>query len=98
MFDSGNFVSVGDTNLFVSEVGNPAGRVIVLLHGGLQSRLDFIPIAKHLAEDYRLIAIDTRGHGRSDHLRPVLSACEAASMMSGRFALTTLTLKSDFQI
>lgn len=65
MFDTGKFVSVGDTNLFVSEVGNPKGRVIVLLHGDLQSRLDFIPLAKHLSEDYRLIAIDTRGHGRS---------------------------------
>ncbi|MFT8898400.1 MAG: alpha/beta hydrolase [Acetobacter sp.] len=31
----------------------------------MQSRLDFIPLAKLLAEDYRLIAIDTRGHGRS---------------------------------
>lgn len=65
MFASGNFVSVGDTKLFVSEAGNPTGRVIVLLHGGLLSRLDFIPIAKLLAEDYRLIAMDTRGHGRS---------------------------------
>lgn len=65
MFASGNFVPVGDTNLFVSEAGNPTGRIIVLLHGGWQSRLDFIPIAKLLAEDYRLIAIDTRGHGRS---------------------------------
>lgn len=65
MFDTGKFVSVGDTNLFVSEAGNPKGRVIVLLHGGLQSRLDFIPLATHLSEDYRLIAIDTRGHGRS---------------------------------
>ncbi|MPQ74729.1 alpha/beta fold hydrolase [Acetobacter senegalensis] len=65
MFDTGKFVSVGDTNLFVSEAGNRKGRVIVLLHGGLQSRLDFIPLAKHLSEDYRLIAIDTRGHGRS---------------------------------
>jgi len=65
MFDSGNCVSVGDTNLFVSEGGNPRGRVIVLLHGGLQSRRDFIPLAQNLAKDYRLIAIDTRGHGRS---------------------------------
>ncbi|MFT8417296.1 MAG: alpha/beta hydrolase [Acetobacter sp.] len=65
MFDSGKLVSVGDTNLFVSEAGNPEGRGIVLLHGGLQSRLDFIPLAKLLAKDYKLIAIDTRGHGRS---------------------------------
>lgn len=65
MFNSGKPVSVGDTNLFVSEVGNPEGRVIVLLHGALQSQLDFIPLAKLLAEDYKLVAIDTRGHDRS---------------------------------
>ncbi|MCW2264216.1 pimeloyl-ACP methyl ester carboxylesterase [Gluconobacter cerinus] len=83
MFDSGKLVSVGDTNLFVSEAGNPRGRSIVLLHGGLQSRLAFIPIAKHLAEDYRLIAIDTRGHGRSG---------------IGTAALTYRQLQDDFAV
>lgn len=36
-----------------------------MLHGGLQIRRDFVPLAKYLARDYRLIAIDTRGHGRA---------------------------------
>lgn len=91
MFDSGKFVSVGDTKLFVSEVGNPTGRVIVLLHGGLQSRLDFIPIAKHLAEGYRLIAIDTRGHGRSGIGRAPMTYRQLQDDFT--VALTTLGLQ-----
>lgn len=65
MFEDGQFVSVGDAELFVSEAGNPQGIALVLLHGGLGSRHDFIQFAATLAEHYRLIAIDSRGHGRS---------------------------------
>lgn len=65
MFDIGNTVIAGDAALFVSEAGKADGEPIVLLHGGLGSRNDFLPLAKHLAVDFRLIAIDTRGHGRS---------------------------------
>ncbi|WP_258127432.1 alpha/beta fold hydrolase [Achromobacter anxifer] len=65
MFDTGNIVTSGDAALYVSEAGIPKGDPIVLLHGGMGSRNDFLPLAKLLAADYRLIAIDTRGHGRS---------------------------------
>lgn len=65
MFDIGQAVIVDNTTLFVSEAGKADGQPIVLLHGGLGSRNDFLPLAKHLASDYRLIAIDSRGHGRS---------------------------------
>lgn len=65
MFDIGQIVSRGDTSLYVSETGKREGTPIVLLHGGLGSRNDFAPLAKGLAADFRLIAIDSRGHGRS---------------------------------
>ncbi|RMH94930.1 alpha/beta hydrolase [Lysobacter pythonis] len=65
MFDTGSILSVGDAALFVSEAGRADGPPIVLLHGGLGSRNDFLPLAKHLAADHRLVAIDSRGHGRS---------------------------------
>lgn len=65
MFGTGKTVPVGDTALFVSEAGRADGQPVVLLHGGLGSRTDFIPLATHLAEEFRLIAIDSRGHGRS---------------------------------
>lgn len=65
MFDIGKTVTAGDAALFVSEAGKADGEPIVLLHGGLGSRNDFLPLAKHLAADFRLVAIDSRGHGRS---------------------------------
>lgn len=65
MFDDGRTVATGDTTVFVSEAGRPDGEPIVLLHGGLGSRHDFEPLAALLADDYRLIALDSRGHGRS---------------------------------
>lgn len=66
MFDIGKSVTAGDAALFVSEAGKPDGEPIILLHGGLGSRNDFLPLARHLEGNYRLIAIDSRGHGRSE--------------------------------
>lgn len=65
MFDIGKTVTADDTALFVSETGKADGQPIILLHGGLGSRTDFVPLARHLAQEYRLIAIDSRGHGKS---------------------------------
>lgn len=65
MFENGSTIEVGDAQLFVAQAGNPQGIPLVLLHGGLGCRNDFLPLASMLADKYRLIAIDTRGHGRS---------------------------------
>ncbi|GEO85156.1 MULTISPECIES: alpha/beta fold hydrolase [Alphaproteobacteria] len=65
MFNEGRTVVAGDVTLFVSEAGKADGMPIVLLHGGLGSREDFGALAAHMAADYRLVAIDSRGHGRS---------------------------------
>lgn len=65
MFDQGETLDIGDTRLFVSEAGKPDGEPILLLHGGLGSRHDFEPLAAGMADDFRLIALDSRGHGRS---------------------------------
>lgn len=64
-FDLGSTVEVGDTALFVAQAGRMDGPPVVLLHGGLGSRNDFLPLAQHLSADCRLVAIDSRGHGRS---------------------------------
>ncbi len=65
MFDTGKTITAGNAALYIAEAGNSHGEPIVLLHGGLGSRTDFEPLAAHLASDYRMIAIDSRGHGRS---------------------------------
>lgn len=65
MFDLGKTITADDAVLFVSEAGKADGEPIILLHGGLGSRNDFEPLANYLKKDFRLVAIDSRGHGRS---------------------------------
>ena len=55
------------TRLAVYEWGNAAGPAILLVHGFAQSHLCFEPqFRSELAERYRLVAYDQRGHGASD--------------------------------
>lgn len=56
-------VTVNGASLHVTQVGD--GPAIVLLHGGLSSHVDWDPVADALAGKYRVIAPDSRGHGRS---------------------------------
>jgi len=54
------------TRLAVYEWGNPAGPEVVLIHGFAQSHLCFVPqFRSALAERFRLVAFDQRGHGAS---------------------------------
>lgn len=60
----------GDTNLNVVETGNPAGRPILFIHGFSQSLLAWSrQLNSELADDFRLVALDLRGHGLSDKPR-----------------------------
>src|SRR5436305_758867 len=43
------------------------GRAVVLLHGGLSSRADWVPVVTELARVHRVITPDSRGHGRSSN-------------------------------
>lgn len=65
MFSQGRYHRQADATFFIAEAGNPGGEPVVLLHGGLGSRTDFAPLAAGLAADFRLVAVDSRGHGRS---------------------------------
>jgi non-heme chloroperoxidase len=53
-------------DLFVREWGNPAGPEILLIHGQAQCYLSFEKqTGSVLAEKYRIVAFDLRGHGAS---------------------------------
>lgn len=57
----------GGLNLAIYEAGNPAGPSIVFLHGFTGSHLSWErQFSGPLADEFRLIAIDLRGHGASD--------------------------------
>jgi pimeloyl-ACP methyl ester carboxylesterase len=47
------------------EMGNPAGRPVLLVHGYTDSSRSWSLPAVYLANSYRLIAVDLRGHGAS---------------------------------
>jgi pimeloyl-ACP methyl ester carboxylesterase len=60
----GHFFDVGDTKLYYEVYGS--GRPLLLLHGGVYGYIgeyrQFIP---RLAEDFQVICMATRGHGKS---------------------------------
>lgn len=60
----------GGISLRVDETGNRTGRPIVFIHGYSQSRLAWDKqMDSALADAYRLVAVDNRGHGASDKPR-----------------------------
>ncbi|HNW69214.1 MAG TPA: alpha/beta fold hydrolase [Bacteroidales bacterium] len=52
-------------DLFYREYGN--GAPVIMIHGLLGMSDNFIPLAKKLAEQYRVILPDLRNHGNSPH-------------------------------
>ena len=60
----------GGIQLHVVETGNPQGRPILFIHGFSQCWLAWSrQLDSNLAENYRLLAMDLRGHGLSDKPR-----------------------------
>jgi len=57
----------GGVQLHVVETGNRRGQAILYIHGFSQCRLAWSrQLSSDLAKDYRLVAMDMRGHGLSD--------------------------------
>ena len=59
-------VTNGDVALAVFEAGDPDRPPLVLVHGWPDTHLMWTRVARLLADDFRLIAYDTRGQGESD--------------------------------
>ncbi len=63
--ETGKYVNVGDAKIYYEIYGH--GKPLVLLHGGVYGYIDefenFIP---RLAENFQVICIATRGHGKSE--------------------------------
>jgi pimeloyl-ACP methyl ester carboxylesterase len=62
------YTQVGDVRMYYDDLGRPEGLPIVMLHGfSATGRADWNAQIETLAEEYRLIVPDLRGHGRSDN-------------------------------
>jgi pimeloyl-ACP methyl ester carboxylesterase len=54
----------GETLAYV-EMGDPAGKPVVLIHGYTDNARDWAPLIPYLSKSDRLIMVDIRGHGAS---------------------------------
>ncbi|HLX06169.1 MAG TPA: alpha/beta hydrolase [Candidatus Binatus sp.] len=61
----------GSPRLHYLEWNPGASRTIVLLHGNSANAWWWEPLARVIAPEYRLLALDQRGHGDSEWARPV---------------------------
>lgn len=55
------------------------GPAVLLLHGLGSSSFDWQPQIEHLSRDFRVYALDVRGHGQSEPLRAPVSMSELAA-------------------
>src|ERR1700761_2074502 len=67
------------------EWGRPDAPPIVLLHGGHQSAHSWDLVSLHLAQRYRVLALDQRGHGDSEWPRDVEYTNHAMSLDAEAF-------------
>jgi pimeloyl-ACP methyl ester carboxylesterase len=68
--ESDSIIGGGGIRIHFVETGNPRGRPILFIHGFSQCRLAWQrQLTSDLAREYRLVAMDLRGHGRSDKPR-----------------------------
>ena len=67
------------------EWGHPDAAPIVLLHGGHQSAHSWDLVSLHLAQRYRVLALDQRGHGDSEWARDVLYSNHEMSLDAEAF-------------
>lgn len=64
------FVAVDGLRLHYREWGEPSSPPVVLLHGGSAHAHWWDFFAPTIANTYRVLALDLRGHGDSDHANP----------------------------
>ncbi len=62
--NDGQHVNISDTKIYYEEYGS--GPALFLLHGGFGSIHDFQQVIPDLANHFRVIAVDSPGHGRSE--------------------------------
>ncbi len=63
--EEGKYFETGGAKIYYEEIGNKDKKVLVILHGGLENIENMNSLASYLAEDFRIIGIDSRGHGKS---------------------------------
>lgn len=81
---TGRTVMVGRREMFVREAGPSDASPLVLIHGwGDPSNVIYVRLLPILAKRFRVVAIDNRGAGKSDHGRADYTIEDAADDIAG---------------
>jgi len=80
----GRLVAVNGAELYYEDHGD--GAPLVLIHGGLGSSSQWAPVVDELADGFRVITPDTRGHGHSTNPAGKLSYGAIADDVSALIA------------
>lgn len=83
------YIDVNEMTLSYQEHGE--GTPLVLIHGGLGSSADWKALLPELAEGFRVITPDSRGHGRSTNPAGQLSYARIAADVAALIAALGLT-------
>ncbi|MCD8194670.1 MAG: alpha/beta hydrolase, partial [Tannerellaceae bacterium] len=62
---AGEYIEVDGANIYYEEIENKGKPTLLFLHGGFGNIEDFNPILQMFADDYHIVGIDSRGHGKS---------------------------------
>ena len=62
---TGKYLEVDGANIYYEEIENTGKPTLLFLHGGFGSIEDFNSIVSMFANDYYIVGIDSRGHGKS---------------------------------
>ena len=62
---TGEYLEVDGASIYYEEIENVGKPTLLVLHGGFGNIEDFNPILQMFINDYHIIGIDSRGHGKS---------------------------------
>ena len=61
----GSYVKANGLNMYYEEYGS--GEPLILLHGGMGAGNNFEPLISAFSNQFRVITLDSRGHGKTDN-------------------------------
>jgi Predicted hydrolases or acyltransferases (alpha/beta hydrolase superfamily) len=62
---TGEYIEIDGANIYYEEIENAGKPTLLFLHGGFGNIEDFNSILQMFANDYHIVGIDSRGHGKS---------------------------------
>jgi pimeloyl-ACP methyl ester carboxylesterase len=62
---TGKYIEIDGANIYCEEIENAGKPTLLFLHGGFGNIEDFNSILPFFADDYHIVGIDSRGHGKS---------------------------------